>query len=257
MKKTKVFVLMFALVTLLAGCGNTSNEASENTQAAMTPTQSETAAEEPDANRSEDQNTMENATESAGSNVLIAYFSRIGNIDSEHEIDAISSASVVTQGEDILGNMEYMAKLLQDVTGGDIHFIETSKQYPSDYDSSDNNELDIYVNQENRENARPELATHVENMDDYDTVFLGFPNWYGDMPMAVYSFLEEYDMSGKKVYLFHSSGGGGARDAYSEVSDLESDAQVEKNIFSVSHSQVSELTDQDIQDWLSEIGYGN
>lgn len=193
MKRTKVLVLMFALVTLLAGCGNSSNEASNNTEAATTPTQSETAAEEPDANRGEDQNTMENA----GSNVLIAYFSRIGNIDSEHEIDAISSASVVTQGEDILGNM-----------------------------------------------------------DDYDTVFLGFPNWYGDMPMAVYSFLEEYDMSGKKVYLFHSSGGGGARDAYSEVSDLESDAQVEKNIFSISHSQVSELTDQDMQDWLSETGYG-
>lgn len=66
---------------------------------------------------------------------------------------------------------------------GDIHFIETSEKYPSEYDSSDNNDLDVYVNKENRENARPELATHVENMDDYDVVFLGFPNWYGDMPM--------------------------------------------------------------------------
>ena len=248
---------MLAVFTLLAGCGNTSTEVSENTQEAATPIQSETASEDPDANRSDDQNTMENATENAGSNALIAYFSRIGNIDSEHEIDAVSSASVVTQGEDILGNMEYIAQLLQDVTGGDIHFIQTSKQYPSDYDSSDNNELDVYVNKENRENARPELATHVENIDDYDTVFRGFAKWYGDMPMAAYSFLEEYDVSGKKIYLFNSSGGGGARNAYSDVSDLEPDAEVEKNIFSVSHSQVAQLTDQDLQEWLSEIGYGN
>ena len=162
MKKIKIVALMLAVFTLLAGCGNTSTEVSENTQEAATPIQSETASEDPDANRSDDQNTMENATENAGSNALIAYFSRIGNIDSEHEIDAVSSASVVTQGEDILGNMEYIAQLLQDVTGGDIHFIQTSKQYPSDYDSSDNNELDVYVNKENRENARPELATHVE-----------------------------------------------------------------------------------------------
>lgn len=253
MKKIKVAALILTLVTLVAGCGNTSNEVSENTKAATTPSQSETASEEVASNESEKQNTVANT----GSSVLIAYFSRIGNIDSEYEIDAISSASVVTQGDDLLGNMEYMADLIQDVTGGDIHFIETSKQYPSEYDSSDNNDLDIYVNKENRENARPELAAHVENMDVYDTVFLGFPNWYGDMPMAVYSFLDEYDLSGKKIYLFNSSGGGGARNAYSEVSDLEPDAEVEKNIFSVSHSQVSELTDPDMQEWLDEVGYDN
>lgn len=253
MKKIKAATLVLAVFILLAGCGNTTNEVSENTQAAATPSKSETASEETDKNESEATKTTENA----GSNVLIAYFSRIGNIDSEHEIDAISSASVVTQGDELLGNTEYMANLIQNVTGGDIHFIETSKQYPSEYDSSDNNELDVYVNKENRENARPELATHIENIDTYHTIFLGFPNWYGDMPMAVYSFLDEYDLSGKKIYLFNSSGGGGVRNAYSEVSDLESDAEIEKNIFSVSHSQVSELTEQDMQEWLSEIGYDN
>lgn len=77
------------------------------------------------------------------------------------------------------------------------------------------------------------------------------------MPMAIYSFLNEYDLAGKKIHLFNSSGGGGVRNAYSEVSDLEPDAEVDKNIFSVSHSQVSKLTDQDMQEWLSEIGYKN
>ena len=239
MQKTKMAALILAVLTLLTGCGNASKEVVENE----------------DSRERKMQNTTENNTENAEPNVLIAYFSRIGNIDSEHEIDAISSASVVKQGDDLLGNMEYMANLIQEVVGGDIHFIETSEQYPSEYDSSDDNALDVRANKENRKNARPKLATHVDNINTYDVVFLGFPNWYGDMPMAVYSFLDEYDLSGKKIYLFNSSGGSGARNAYSEVSDLEPDAEVEKDIFSVSHSQVSELTDQDMQKWLSEIGF--
>lgn len=253
MKKVKIAALMMAVFILLAGCANTSKETLENTLTDTKPSQYEMISSDANSSESETQKTMENTE----TNVLIAYFSRIGNIDSEYEIDAISSASVVTYGDDLLGNMEYIATLIQNVTGGDIHFIETSEQYPSEYDSSDDNALDVRANKENRENARPELATHIDNIDTYDTVFLGFPNWYGDMPMAVYSFLDEYDLSGKKIYLFNSSGGGGARNAYSEVSDLEPNAEVEKNIFSVSHSQVAKLIDQDMQDWLSEIGYDN
>lgn len=250
MKKTKVFVLMLTLVILLAGCSN--NASTEAPQDIVTDTNSSQKEM-----TSENENSAENKTQNDKNNVLIAYFSRIGNIDSEHGIDAISSASVVTKGSDLLGNTEYMATLIQKAIGGDIHFIETSEKYPSEYDDSDDNALDVQANKENRENARPELATHIENLEEYDTVFLGFPNWYGDMPMAVYSFLDEYDLAGKKIYLFNSSGGGGVRNAYSEVSDLEPDAGVDKNIFSVSHSQVSELTDQDMLEWLSEIGYAN
>lgn len=257
MKKIKIAALIMAVFTLLAGCANTSKETIENTLTDTKPSQNERISSDANISERKTQKTMESTTENLETNVLIAYFSRIGNIDSEYEIDAISSASVVTHGDDLLGNMEYMANLIQNVAGGDIHFIETSEQYSSEYNSSDDNALDIQANKENRENARPELATHIGNTDTYDIVFLGFPNWYGDMPMAVYSFLDEYDLSGKKIYLFHSSGGSGARNAYSEVSDLEPNADVEKNIFSVSHSQVAELTEQDMQNWLSEVGYDN
>lgn len=250
MKKTKVLVLMLTIVTLLAGCSNNvSTESSQDIVADTNSSQKEMT--------SENENSAENKTQNDKNNVLIAYFSRIGNIDPKHEVDAVSSASVVVQGNNLLGNTEYMATLIQKAIGGDIHFIETSEKYPFEYDDSDDNALDVQANKENRENARPELATHIENLEEYDIIFLGFPNWYGDMPMAVYSFLDEYNLAGKKIYLFHSSGGGGARNAYSEVSDLEPDAEVEKNIFSVSHSQISELTDQDVQEWLSEIGYDN
>lgn len=239
MNKTKVLVLMLTLVTALAGCSN--HASTESSQATVADTKS----------------SQQEMTSEGGNSVLIAYFSRIGNIDSEHEVDAVSSASVVAQGNDLLGNTEYMATLIQKAIGGDIHFIETSEKYPSEYDDSDDNALDIQANKENRDQTRPKLATQIEDLEEYDTIFLGFPNWYGDMPMAVYSFLDEYDLAGKKIYLFNSSGGGGVRNAYSEVSDLEPDAVVEKNIFSVSHSQVSQLTAQDMQKWLSEIGYGN
>lgn len=234
MKTLKIIVPILIISILLVGCNHSTNETQTNTEA------------------SQSQMIKENT---GNTKVLIAYFSRIGNIDSKNKVDAISSASVVTQEGSLLGNTEYIAHLIKNVTGGDIRFIETSQKYPSEYDDSDNNALDIQANKENRDKARPQLATDIENIDNYDVVFLGFPNWYGDMPMAVYSFLEQYDLSDKKIYLFNSSGGGGARDAYSKVSELQPNAKVEKNIFSVIHSHVSQLTNENIQDWLKEIAY--
>lgn len=234
MRIIKMIIPILTLLIFLVGCNQSTNEIKVNTEA------------------SQSKMTNENTGDTK---VLIAYFSRIGNIDSKNKVDATSSASVVTQGDNLLGNTEYIADLIKNVTGGDIHFIKTSKKYPSEYDDSDNNALDVQANKENRENARPQLATKINNIDNYDIVFLGFPNWYGDMPMAVYSFLEEYDLSDKKIFLFNSSGGSGARDAYSKVSELQPNAKVEKNIFSVRHSQVSQLTNDNIQDWLKEIAY--
>ena len=186
--------------------------------------------------------------------VLVAYFSRMGNIDSEHEVDAVTSASVVVQNGENLGNLEYLAKLIQENTGGDLFFIETANKYSSDYDNTDSNELDLQAEKEHNENARPELASHVDDMAQYDTVFLGFPTWMYDLPMAVYSFLDEYDLTGKTVYLFNSRGGG-ERNYANIVQELEPDAIVSESSYSVGHSSVDEVTAADIQAWLSEAGY--
>lgn len=249
-----MWLILLIGVGLLTGCSKVSEKVIQED----TSSQNKKITNNTDSSVEEAEKTSENTSENAKNNekhVLIAYFSRIGNIDSERELDAISSASVVTQGDDLLGNTQYMATLIQNITGGDMHFIETSQKYSSEYDSSDDNALDVQAFKETRERARPKLATHVENMDDYDVIFLGFPNWNGDMPMAVYSFLDEYDLAGKKIYLFNSSGGGGVRNAYSEVTKLEPDSTVEQNIYSVSNSQVEKLTDQDMLEWLSEIGF--
>ena len=246
MNKKTTLLLAFAMLLAVAGCSKAENE--NPAQSAATAGGAETSqsvgqTEAPGAEAAED-----------SSKNLIAYFSRYGNIDDVHEVDAISSASVLVRDGEMMGNMEYVAQLVQENIGGDIHFIETAEKYPSQYDNTDSNELDIQAEKEQREDARPELATHIENMGDYDTVFLCFPNWNSDMPMAVYSFLDEYDLSGKSIVVLTSSGGGrvGAVDT---IRELEPDATVADEEFTISHSRVDALGTEDVRDWLREVGY--
>ena len=245
MKKEINLLLAFIMLVALAGCSKT--ESAEPRQSATVTGGAETAQ----SITTEGPSDIE--TEGTSKN-LIAYFSRYGNIDSTHEVDAISSASVLVKDGEMMGNMEYVAHLIQENVGGDIYFIETAEKYSSDYDNTDDNELDIQAEQEQRENARPALAAHIDNIDEYDTVFLCFPNWYSDMPMAVYSFLDEYDLSGKTIVVFTSSVGGrvGSIDT---IRELEPAASVVDEEFTVSHSRIEALKAEDIQDWLREVGY--
>jgi flavodoxin len=102
------------------------------------------------------------------------------------------------------GNTRSLAQQIQQKTGGDLFEIKTVTAYSTNY----NTVLD-QAQSEKRNNARPSLAARVENMAGYDVVFLGFPNWWGDMPMAVYTSIEEYDFSGKKIIPFCTHGGSG------------------------------------------------
>lgn len=65
------------------------------------------------------------------------------------------------------------------------------------------------MEEEQRENARPKIADTIENFEQYDVVYLGYPNWWGDMPMIIYSLLDDYDFAGKTIVPFVSSGGSG------------------------------------------------
>lgn len=96
-----------------------------------------------------------------------------------------------------IGNTEVIAKKIQGFIGGDLFEIDTIKPYPSDYD-----ETTRVAKDELRLNARPELTVKVKNMDDYDVIYLGYPNWWNTFPMAVFTFLESYDFTGKTIILF-------------------------------------------------------
>ena len=133
--------------------------------------------------------------------------------------------------------------------GGDLFSIRTSVVYPAD-----GGELIDYAAQEQEENARPELTTHIENLDDYDTIFIGYPNWWADLPMAVYSFFDEYDFSGKTIIPFNVHNGSRFSRTIQTIQELEPDATVLEDGFTVSEQTVAEAA-EDVAAWLEGLGY--
>ena len=134
--------------------------------------------------------TFGQSAASAQGKILVAYFSRIGN---EYGVGSITK-----------GNTAIVAEIIAQKTGADLFEIKTVKSYPVDYD-----ECTKVASREKAEKARPELTATVENFAQYDTIFIGGPIWYGDYPMAVYTFLESYDFSGKTIIPFVTHGGSG------------------------------------------------
>ena len=134
---------------------------------------------------------------------LVAFLSRAGenyNVGVPRE----GSASAAYAGYIEKGNTAMMAAVIAELTGGDLFEIATVTPYPEDYASM------LQVAQEEIDaDARPEMAAHVEKMADYDVLFIGYPIWHGRMPQAIYSFLEEYDLSGKTVIPFNTHEGSG------------------------------------------------
>ena len=133
--------------------------------------------------------------------------------------------------------------------GGDLFSIRTSVVYPAD-----GGELIDYAAQEQEENARPELTTHIENLDGYDTIFIGYPNWWADLPMAVYSFFDEYDFSGKTIIPFNVHNGSRFSRTIQTIQELEPDATVVEDGFTVSEKTVAEAA-EDVAAWLEGLGY--
>ena len=115
------------------------------------------------------------------SKTLIVYFSRTGE---QYSVGNITK-----------GNTAIVAEIIAEKTDGDLFEIKVvNDNYPNEYTP-----LIQFAKKEKQENARPEIIGDV-NIDNYDTVFIGYPNWWAEMPMPVYTFLEKYDLSNKKVY---------------------------------------------------------
>lgn len=181
--------------------------------------------------------------------ILIAYFTRAQNIQrSTSSVDATSQASVNLVNGKYTGNTELLAEWIQQEVGGDLFAIKTVTPYSSDFD--------VLVNQgqkKNREKARPALATRVQNMEKYDIVFVGFPNWWYDMPMALYTLFETYDLSGKTIIPFCTSGGSGFSQSIKAIRDLEPKGIVREGL-TVRDSQ-SLQGRQAIKNWLVKLGF--
>ena len=164
-------------------------------------------------------------------------------------MDAVSSASVTTVDGEAKGRLRAVADMIQAETGGELFSIQTSVKYPGD-----GGELIDYAAKEQDEDARPELTSHIENPDDYDVIFVGFPTWWYDMPQALYSFFDEYDFSGKTIVPFNVHNGSRFSGTIETIQSLEPDAEVITDGFTVSERDVAEAAG-DVADWISGLGY--
>ena len=210
MRKFLAVMLALALIVSLTACGGNSNNSgastsstpssqTEQTPASQSPSESDPGSQnepvpEADPASEEAPDADSEQEEPAGSNILVAYFSRVGNTDWADDVDVVSSASLNLADGEYIGNAQYLAQMAQGATDGDLFLIQSEKTYPSDY-----RETTDVAAVEQRNNERPVLASHVENMEQYDTIVLVYPNWWGTLPMPLYTFLEEYDFAGKTI----------------------------------------------------------
>jgi flavodoxin len=166
---------------------------------------------------------------------LVAYYSRKGNNYVDGSIENLP-----------IGNTEVVAAMIQEMIECDVFKIDTVNSYPEDYTETTN----VAKNEQNN-NARPELKSHIENMDFYDVILLGYPNWYGTMPMALFTFLEEYDFSQKKIIPFCTHEGSGLGRSENDIAKLCPEATVLKGL-DITGSQVNESKNT-VKNWLDEI----
>ena len=213
MKKLLSLLLSITLVFCLAACsGGTASSESGSSELSSEASEESFSSEAPEE-------SIE-LTEEAG-DILVAYFSWSGNT-------------------------EQMAQMIQAETSGDLFKIEPATPYTDDYDTL----LDV-AQQEQADNARPELASQVENWDSYDVVFVGYPDWWSDAPMLIYSFLESYDWEGKTLVPFCTSGGSGFGRSLDKLPDSAPGANILEGLH-VSGSSVDGASEE-IASWIDGL----
>ncbi len=145
------------------------------------------------------------------------------------------------------GNTRRIAELLHRKIGGDLVEIRPAVPYSDDYNTC----LD-QAKRDREQEARPVLATHIENMDRYDVVFLGYPNWWAGIPMPIATFLEQYDFNGKTIIPFVSHGGGRLGQSISDIAKLCPTSRLAEAL-SVRYSGGRSLS-ADMDAWLKRLG---
>ncbi|MGN0630675.1 MAG: cyclophilin-like fold protein [Ruminococcus sp.] len=188
-------------------------------------------------------NTVVDDEEAAIQSALSHYVS-VGDTADYSGTDAVTSASIV-----VPGNTAKMAEWIQQYVGGNLFSIVVTDPYSSNYDECLDRAAD-----EKADNTRPELADHIDNMEDYDLVFLGFPNWWYTAPMAVFSFIEEYDFSGKTIIPFCSHGTGGIAASVRDITAALPDSTEILEPIGVYRADINE-SQPVINEWLDNLGF--
>lgn len=170
--------------------------------------------------------------------ILVAYFSRTGN---QYSVGNITE-----------GNTAIIAKMIASKTGGDLFEIKVVKdEYPEDH-----MKMIEYAKQEKNNNKRPAIIGKVNNFADYDVIFIGYPNWWADLPMPVYTFLESYDFKGKTVIPFCTHEGSGLSGTERNVKAT-TKADVKEGLAIYGHvaQNSRKEADKKVSDWLKDLGF--
>ena len=224
MKRILALILAVTMMLTLAACGNSA------------PAES-ASEDETQTSNSTNVQTESSTTDEGGNHMLVAYFSLAGE---QYGVGVVEE-----------GNTSIIAHMIAEQTGADLFEIKPETPYPTTYQEL----LDV-SQQEMADNARPEIVGTVDNMADYDTIFIGYPNWWGDMPMIVYNFLESYVLSGKTMVPFCSHGGSGLSNTESTIADITGGTM--KDGFAIPGTTAQNDRDtarSEVTEWLKEGGF--
>jgi flavodoxin len=179
-------------------------------------------------------------------NSLVVYFSMPETTNPNQMTTDEDNSTVVIDGE-VLGNTQYMAYVIQKTTGADIFRIEPVTPYPTHHRTL----VDLAKDEKNA-NIRPAIAAQIEKFAQYDTVFIGYPIWWSDMPMILYTFFEEYDLSGKTIVPFSTHGGSRFAKTPRTIQQLEPEAKMLDGL-SISRHHIQNAAQQ-IVGWVNGLG---
>lgn len=184
---------------------------------------------------------------SAQDRVLVAYFSRVGISALTESTDVVTSASLRTVNGQLVGNTEMLAEMVHSRVGGDLIQIKTEQIYPELY--RDTTDLAL---QEQRSGARPVVTTEID-LSRYDTIFVGYPNWWGTLPMALFTFFESYDFRGKVIVPFTTHEGSALGRSVQDMRSMTAGAEI-RDAFVERGGRVNRA-ERDVNRWLEGLGY--
>lgn len=243
MKRIKSVLLAFSMLFLLTACSSREEPSQESGGQITNPSSQQESVSASEA-VSEPERTESGPS---ANNTLIVYFSRWGNTEYPSDVDATTSASIVMNGDLRYGTTEYVANMIAENVGGDLHRIETVIPYTADFD-----ELRDVNHAEMQQGVLPELKESNLDISVYDTVFVGYPVWATDVPQAVLSFLDEYDLTGKTVIPFCTHDGYGVGGSYQTIAEA-SHAAVFLEGIAIEAKDVPDAQDTVVA-WLTDIG---
>jgi flavodoxin len=233
MKKLLALTLTLTMSFTLAACDNNNSSSNSNNTSTSTGNSNSTQQE----TKSDNQTQPDTATKK----VLVAYFSREGNTQQIFNGIQVSGASLPA------GDTGKIANEIHENVGGDILEIVTTEPYSPVY-----REVTDRAKKEQDNNYRPKLATNVKNIDSYDVIFLGYPNWWGTLPMPVFAFLEEHNFSGKTIIPFSTHEGSALGRSVTDIKKLYPQSTVLDGLAIRSGSVHN--AQKDVSKWLSELG---